>query len=123
MDINYITEKIIGAAIEVHKWLGTGMLESAYKKALAYEIKRQGLEFKLEVPIPVTYKEIKIDCGYRADMIVENEVVVELKAQEDRNDIFEAQTLTNTKLSGHKVGLLINFHHKKLIDGIKRFIF
>ena len=77
----------------------------------------------MEVKIPIPYKEIKLDCGFRADLIVENCIVVELKAQRDQNDIFEAQVLTNTKLSGNKIGLLLNFHNKRLIDGIKRFIF
>jgi GxxExxY protein len=118
-----VTNKIISAAIEVHKELGPGMLELAYKEALAYELKFRGLNIKLEVPIPIKYKNIKLECGYRADIIVEELVVVELKAQKDNNDIFAAQLLTNTKLSGYKIGLLLNFHHKKLIDGIRRFVF
>ena len=123
MDINKITEKIIQAAIEVHKILDPGLLESTYKKALAYELEQLGLKFKLEVPISIKYKEIIIESAYRADLIVENKVVVELKAQDDKNNIFKAQIMTNTKLSGHKIGLLLNFHHKKLIDGITRVIF
>ena len=123
MDINKITEQIIGAAIEVHRHLGPGLLESAYKQALAYELKLRNIKFKLEVPVPIPYKDIKLETGFRADLIVENCVVVELKAQKDKYDMFEAQTLTNTRLSGHKVGLLLNFHHKRLKDGINRFIF
>ncbi len=123
MNINKITEIIIGCAIEVHKHLGPGLLESAYKEALIYELRIKGLFIEIEVPIPVVYKGVKLEHGYRADLIVEKCVVVELKAQEDRHDIFAAQTLTNTRLSNHKVGLLINFHHKRLVDGIKRFIF
>ena len=123
MDINSITEKIIGAAIEVHKELGPGLLESAYKEALEYELKNIGLHVELEVPIPVKYKNKQLKHGYRADMIIENQVVIELKSQEDRYDTFKAQILTNTKLSGYKCGLLLNFYHKKLIDGIIRVIF
>ena len=99
------------------------MLESAYKQALAYELRIRKIKFMMEVEIPIPYKEIKLDCGFRADLIVENCIVVELKAQRDQNDIFEAQVLTNTKLSGDKIGLLLNFHNKRLKDGIKRFIF
>lgn len=123
MEINKITEKIIGCAIEVHKHLGPGLLESAYQEAMIYELRQNRLFVEAEVPIPVIYKGIKLEHGYRADMIVEKSVVVELKAQEDRHDIFAAQTLTNTRLSNLKVGLLINFYHKKLVDGFKRFIF
>ncbi len=123
MNIDKITKEIIGAAIEVHRQLGPGMLESAYKQALAYELRIRKIKFMMEVKIPIPYKEIKLDCGFRADLIVENCIVVELKAQRDQNDIFEAQVLTNTKLSGNKIGLLLNFHNKRLKDGIKRFIF
>jgi len=123
MEINKITEQIIGAAIEVHRYSGPGLLESAYKQALAYELKLRNINFKLEVTVPIPYKDIELETGYRADLIVENKVVVELKAQRDKKDIFEAQTLTNTGLSGHKIGLLLNFHHKRMKDGINRFIF
>ena len=123
MNIDKITKEILGAAIEVHRQLGLGMLESAYKQALAYELRIRKIKFMMEVKIPIPYKEIKLDCGFRADLIVENCIVVELKAQRDQNDIFEAQVLTNTKLSGNKIGLLLNFHNKRLKDGIKRFIF
>ena len=123
MEINILTEKIIGCAIEVHKHLGPGLLESAYREAMVYELRRVGLHVDEEVPIPVVYKNHKLEHGYRADLIIEKTVVVELKAQKDHQDIFEAQTLTNTNLSNHKIGLLINFHHKKLVDGIKRYIF
>ena len=98
MNIDKITKEIIGAAIEVHRQLGPGMLESAYKQALAYELRIRKIKFMMEVKIPIPYKEIKLDCGFRADLIVENCIVVELKAQRDQNDIFEAQVLTNTKL-------------------------
>ncbi len=123
MELDKLTEKIIGCAIEVHKHLGPGLLESAYQEAMVFELQQQGLSVEEEVPIPVVYKNHKLKQGYRADLIVERSIVVELKAQEDRHDIFEAQTLTNTRLSNHKIGLLINFCHKKLVDGIKRFIF
>lgn len=123
MHINSITEKIIGAAIEVHKELGPGLLESAYKQALAYELKNIGLQVKLEVPIPVKYKNLILKHGYRADMIIEEQIVIEIKAQEDRHDIFKSQILTNTRLSGYKCGLLLNFYYKKLVDGIIRVVF
>lgn len=123
MDDNIITQLIIKSAIEVHKILGPGMLESAYKKALIFELCLNKLKVKSEVPIPIIYKNINIDCGYRADLIVEDRILIELKAQEDKYEVFAAQVLTNTKLAGYKIGLLINFYHKKLVTGIKRFIF
>ncbi len=123
IEINDLTEEIIGAAIEVHQELGPGLLESAYQEALVYELRLRGFFVEEEVPIPVIYKKKKLKKEYRADIIVEKRVLLEIKAQEDRHDIFQAQTLNNTRLSKLKVGLLINFHHKKLINGLKRFIF
>ncbi len=123
IEINDITEEIIGAAIEVHKELGPGLLESAYQEALVYELRLRGFFVEEEVPLPVIYKKKKLKKGYRADVIVEKRVVIEIKAQEDRHDIFQAQTLNNTRLAKLKIGLLINFHHKKLVNGLKRFIF
>ncbi|MBC8323665.1 MAG: GxxExxY protein [Candidatus Marinimicrobia bacterium] len=123
IEINKLTEEIIGAAIEVHRILGPGLLESAYQEALVYELRLRGFFVEEEVVLRIPYKTITLKKAFRADVIVEKRVLVEIKAQEDRHDIFKAQTLNNTRLSKLKVGLLINFHHKKLVNGLKRFIF
>ena len=122
MEINQITSEIIGAAIEVHKQLGPGMLESAYEECLCYELTLRGLKFEKQKPIPVIYKEIKLECGYRADLIVENEVVVELKAQDIILPVHEAQILTYLRFANKRIGLLINFNVTVLKNGIRRFI-
>ena len=122
MDYNRITEKIIGAAINVHKVLGPGMLESAYKHCLAYELKQMGLEVKCEVPVPVIYREIKLDCGYRIDLLVEDTVVVELKSVETFHSTYEAQILSYLRFANKHIGLLINFKTNVLKNGIKRYI-
>ena len=119
---NRITQSIITAAIEVHRTLGPGLLESAYKECLNYELKCREMSVRREVAQPVVYKEIKLNHGYRIDLLVENKVVVELKTVEVLTNIHSAQVLTYLKLSGCKVGLLINFHTNLLKDGIKRFI-
>lgn len=121
MDINKITETIIGCAIEVHKALGPGLLESAYEECLAYELMKAGLKVERQKPVPVIYKEIKLDCGYRMDLFVENAVVVELKTVEAFNPVHEAQVLTHMKFANLQMGLLINFYVMLLKDGIKRF--
>lgn len=110
MEINDITQKIIGCAIEVHKALGPGLLESAYEECLAYELVREGLNIKRKQPTPVIYKDIKLDCGYRIDILVESLVVVELKVIDEFNPVHEAQILTYSKFSNKSVGLLINFN-------------
>ena len=115
-----ITERIIGAAIEVHRNLGPGLLESAYEECLCYELSQMGLSFQRQVAIPIAYKGIKLDCGYRADLVVENAVIVELKAVEIVLPVFAAQLLTYLKLFGKRVGLLINFNVPVLRQGIKR---
>lgn len=117
-----ITRKIIGCAIEVHKKLGPGLLESAYEECLAYELKKAGLNFERQIPAPLVYKDVKLDCGYRMDILVENEVVIELKAVEEFNDVHQAQMLTYLKLSEKSQGLLINFNVVRLKDGIRRFV-
>jgi GxxExxY protein len=117
-----ITEKIIGAAIEVHKTIGPGLLESAYEECLAYEMRIRGLNFERQVPLPVVYKSVTLDCGYRLDFLVERAVVVELKAVESLQPIHEAQVLTYLKLGGWTVGLVINFNVPVLRDGIKRVV-
>lgn len=122
MNNNEITEKIIGAAIEVHKQLGPGLLESAYQECLYYEIRNLGLRVDKEIPMPIVYKEIKLDHGYRMDLLVENNVVVELKTVECFTDVHLAQILTYMKLGEYKLGLLINFHVTKLVNGLKRVV-
>ncbi|NMB81075.1 MAG: GxxExxY protein [Ignavibacteria bacterium] len=122
MNINDITGEVIGAAIEVHKHLGPGMLESAYEECLCYELSVRGLKFEKQKPIPVVYKEIKLECGYRADLLVENEVVVELKSQDAILPVHEAQILTYLKFANKKIGLLINFNVPVLKNGIRRFV-
>ena len=122
MEINQITHKIIGCAIEVHKNLGPGLLESAYEECLAYEFSMNGLNFFRQQGIPVQYKEIKLDLGFRMDFLVEKEIVVELKSSEGFNPVHEAQVLTYMKFAEKKYGLLINFNVLKLTDGLKRYI-
>jgi GxxExxY protein len=114
------TAAIIGAAIEVHRQLGPGLLESAYEQCLCHELHLRGLPFKCQVDLPVSYKGLQLDCGYRIDLIVGDEVVVELKAVERILPVHEAQLLTYLKLSGKKVGLLINFNSSLLTQGIIR---
>ena len=119
--LNSITERIIGAAIEVHKALGPGLLESAYHACLTHELKLRGLEVETEKELPVVYKAIRLDCGYRLDLLVETTVIVELKAAQEVNAVHEAQVLSYLRLSGYPVGLLINFNVRQLTEGIRRF--
>ena len=119
---NNISSKIIGACIEVHKQLGPGLLESSYEHCLAYELKLLGLDVKQQVALPIVYKEVKLDAGYRIDLIVENKIIVEIKSVEDLAPIHTAQILTYLKLKDLKLGLLINFNSVKVVDGIKRVI-
>ncbi|MBA3704809.1 MAG: GxxExxY protein [Bacteroidetes bacterium] len=121
MEINKITEKIIGCAIEVHKYLGPGLLESAYQECLAFELKKAGLIIEQQKAVPVVYKEIRLECGYRIDILVENAVIIELKSVEEFNDVHEAQILTYMKFSKNRIGLLINFNVSLLKDGLKRY--
>lgn len=121
MELNSITEKIIGCAIEVHRHLGPGLLESAYEECLSYELNKNGLRYKKQQPIPVIYKEIKIEYGYRIDLLVENKVVIEIKSVDTLNPVHEAQILTYMKFAQMPIGLLINFNVKLLKDGIKRY--
>jgi GxxExxY protein len=118
--LNQITESIIGAAITVHRALGPGLLESAYEACLAFELVQSKLKVEQQKPLPVVYKEVKLDCGYRLDLVVEEAVIVEIKAVERLEPIHQAQLLSYLKLSGCKVGLLINFDVKVLKDGIRR---
>ena len=121
MDVNQITEGIIGCAIEVHKRLGPGMLESAYAECLNYELEEKGLKTERQVAVPVIYKEIKLSCGYRIDLLVENRVIIELKTVDSFAPVHEAQVLTYMRFAGKEMGLLINFNVKLLKDGIRRF--
>ena len=119
---NEISSKIIGAAIEVHKHLGPGLLESTYEACLAYELKQLGFDVKQQLALPVIYKEVKLDAGYRIDLLVDNKVIIEIKSVESLADIHTAQLLTYLKLKDLKLGLLINFNSVKVIDGVKRII-
>jgi GxxExxY protein len=119
---NELTDRIIGAAIEVHRHLGPGLLESAYEECLCFELSRLGLAFRRQVDLPIEYKGIKLDCGYRLDLIVEETVIVELKATDDLIPIHSAQLLTYLKSSGKRVGLLINFNVPVLKNGLKRMV-
>ena len=121
MELNEITQRIIGCAIEVHRNLGPGLLESAYEECLAYELIKMGLNFKRQQPTPVVYKEIKLECGYRIDILVENLVVIELKVVDMINPVHEAQILTYMKFANKSIGLLINFNVTVLKNGIKRY--
>lgn len=117
-----LSEKIIGAAIMVHRELGPGLLESAYEACLAYELRDSGLLVESQKPLPVVYRGVQLDCGYRLDLVVENQIILELKAIEKLLPIHEAQLLSYLKLSGLNRGLLINFHSQLLKDGIKRLV-
>ena len=118
MSENEISSKIIGAAIEVHKQLGPGLLESTYETCLAYELKQMGLDVKQQQALPVVYKEVKLDAGYRIDLLIENKVIVEIKSVEALADIHTAQLLTYLKLKDLKLGLLINFNSLRVVDGL-----
>jgi GxxExxY protein len=121
MEVNKITERIIGCAIDVHRMLGPGLLESAYEECLQYEMRLAGLHVERQKAIPVIYKEIKLDCGYRIDLLVEQNVVIELKTVECFNPVHEAQILTYMKFANKNIGLLINFNVTVLKNGIRRF--
>jgi len=122
MNENEISKLIIGKAIEVHKVLGPGLLESAYQECLYYELITEGLIVEKEKPMPIEYKEVRLDHGYRLDLLVENKVVIEVKTVDSIIDVHEAQILTYLKLGGYKLGLLINFNVSLLKNGIKRFV-
>ncbi|MEW6128069.1 MAG: GxxExxY protein [Acidobacteriota bacterium] len=117
-----LTEKIIGFAIEVHRALGPGLLESAYEECLCYDLSQAGLRIERQVPLPVVYKSVKLDCGYRMDVVVEDEVVVELKTVEHLLPVHQAQLITYLRLGGYKKGLLLNFNNSVLKNGIKRIV-
>jgi GxxExxY protein len=122
LDVNKITESVIGAAIEVHRHLGPGLLESAYEECLCEELVLRNIPFKRQLALPVLYKGKKLDVGYRIDLLVDDEVVVELKTVESVLPIHEAQTLTYIRLGGWQVGLILNFNVTVLKNGIKRLV-
>ena len=122
MEFDDLSTRVIGCAIEVHRHLGPGLLESAYEQCLAHELNRNGIAFQLQHPQPVQYKDIRLDCGYRIDILVEDQLILELKSVDEIKGIHAAQLLTYMKLAGVKVGLLINFNVTKLKEGIQRFV-
>jgi GxxExxY protein len=122
MNDNQITEIIIGCAIKVHRNLGPGLLESAYQECLLYELTKTQLHVEKERPQPLLYEEVQLNCGYRIDLMVENRVVIEIKAVEALNEVHLAQTLTYLKLTNCKYGLLLNFNVARMTDGIRRVI-
>jgi len=120
--LNAITEQVIGAAMEVHQVVGPGLLESAYEACLVFELRQGGLKVEQQKPLPVIYKEVKLDCGYGLDLVVEDSVIVEIKAVEKLNSVDEAQLLSYLRLSGSRLGLLLNFHESILKHGIRRIV-
>ena len=122
MEFDELSNQVIGCALEVHRHLGPGLLESTYEQCLAYEMKAANLAFKLQLPLPVEYKNIKLDCGYRIDVLVDNNIIIELKSVDKILPIHQAQLLTYMKLADISIGLLINFNVKYLRDGIKRMV-
>lgn len=118
----WVTERIIGAAIKIHRKLGPGLLESAYEACLAYELEQMGLRVERQKAVPLIYDSVKLDCGFRADLVVQSRVAVELKCKEQLHPVDFAQTLSHLRLLGLQVGLLINFHVVMLKDGIKRIV-
>ena len=121
-EVNQLTEAIIGAAIEVHKRLGPGLLESAYRICLAYELRKRGFEVVEEKPVPVIYDDVKLECGFRADLVVNGQVVVELKAKSAIHPVDKAQVLSHLRLLNLRFGLLINFHEERVVDGVSRIV-
>ena len=117
-----LSERVIGLAIEVHRHLGPGLLESSYEQCLCFELKSSGIDHRRQVPLPVVYKDVRLDCGYRMDIVVEHTLVVEIKAIERVTPVHEAQMLTYLRLSGLQVGLLLNFNSVTLRQGLRRFV-
>ena len=120
LSFNELTERVIGACIEIHRSLGPGLLESAYEECLCYDLSQAGIKFERQKPLPVRYKEVHLNCGYHLDLVIEQKLIVELKAVETLLPIHEAQLLTYLKLSGLTLGLLVNFNVPVLKSGIKR---
>ena len=122
MEFDGLSNRVIGCAMDVHRVLGPGLLESTYEQCLAHELHLAGVLFRIQVPIPVEYKGIKLDCGYRVDLMIDDRMIVELKSVEKILPIHQAQLLTYMKLSGISIGLLMNFNVIRLKDGIKRMV-
>ena len=122
MNENELSTIIIGCALDIHKELGPGLLENAYHQCLLYKLRKEGLKVESEKPMPIVYEEVKLDCGYRIDLLVEDKVVVEIKSVDEINNIHLAQTLTYVKMGDYKLGLLINFNVNLLKSGVKRVI-
>ena len=122
MEFDELSRSVIGCAIEVHRTLGPGLLESTYRHCLAYELSEAQIPFQMELPLPVRYKNILLDCGYRIDLLVSADLIVEIKSVETLLPIHQAQTLTYMRLAKIPIGLLINFNVTKLQNGIKRFV-
>lgn len=121
-EFSELSNRVIGCAIEVHKALGPGLLESAYRKCLCHELKLNSIEFEVEKPLPLEYKGFRLDCGYRIDILVEDQIIVELKSVEQLNSVHEAQILSYLKLMKKRKGFLINFNVKLLRNGLKSFV-
>ncbi len=122
MEFDDLSNRVIGCALSVHRALGPGLLESAYEQCLAHELSLNGIKFKLQHPLPVEYKGCRLDCGYRIDLLIEEQLILELKSIEQIKGIHEAQLLTYMRLARIRTGLLINFNVVRLKDGIKRFV-
>lgn len=122
MQINDASHAVIGAAIEVHRRLGPGLLETAYRKCLAHELRKRGFEVEEEHPVPVVYDDVHLECGFRADLIINRLLIVELKAKSAIHPVDEAQVLSHLRLLKLRLGLLINFHEVKLVDGVRRIV-
>jgi GxxExxY protein len=122
MEFDPLSNRVIGCALNVHSALGPGLLESAYERCLSYELSAADIKFQVQYPLPLIYKGIKIDCGYRADLLIENQLLIELKSIDKTLPIHEAQLLTYMKIAKVRIGLLINFNVKQLKTGIKRFV-
>jgi len=122
MKFTELSNRAIGCAIEVHRVLGPGLLESTYEQCLAHELQLNGIEFRLQHPLPVEYKGVRLDCGYRVDVLVEDKIILELKCVEELKGIHQAQLLTYMKLAGIKQGFLINFNVRRLKEGLKSFV-
>jgi GxxExxY protein len=117
-----LTERAIRLGIDVHRQLGPGLLESAYEECLCFELRQSGIAYTRQVPLPVVYKEVRLDCAYRMDIVIEQELIIEIKAVDQMLAIHEAQMLTYLRLSGYRVGLLMNFNSVMLKDGLRRFV-
>ena len=122
MEFDELSNRVIGCALEVHRNLGPGLLESTYEQCFAHELRVEGMPFKLQHPLPVEYKGLKLDCGYRVDLLIDNSLIVELKSVDSMLPIHQAQLLTYMKLSSIKIGLLMNFNVKYLKTGIIRMV-